>query len=254
MQLLIIWLSSVVASFIMEITNDLRLVKDVADNDCKIDINKLKKFSHEKNFKYSKTVLLSLLIPFINLMGVLQRTVQYNNERTMIIDKLNVLDALIPMTKEEIEEYKQKPTSLKALVMTAKSTIIAKEEIITVSFNKNDKYNLIRFRIDENNNKIITEVEGPIADLSIFEQRVQLETEIKKRISNEELKEILKEGNTTIDLSSLPFKDEIIDIELNNNVIPHKKQLEEFKNIISNLNDSSIKKIKEKEKDLTLKK
>ena len=47
MKYLVMWLITVMASFGMELSNELRYLKDVADNGYKIDINKLKELNED---------------------------------------------------------------------------------------------------------------------------------------------------------------------------------------------------------------
>lgn len=105
MEIIILWISSIIISIVLEIKNELRIFKDVADNGYKIDINRLDEISKQINPNATKATLYSLLLPFLNLKGVCERTIQYNNIRPFILDQLSVLDSLIPMTKEEEKKY-----------------------------------------------------------------------------------------------------------------------------------------------------
>lgn len=78
MEFLILWLGTSVASFGMEIANELRMTKDVADAGYKIDVKRLSELGKQLNPNATKATLLSMLIPIFNVVQVFQRTIQYN--------------------------------------------------------------------------------------------------------------------------------------------------------------------------------
>lgn len=124
MEFLALWLGTCVASFGMEITNELRMFKDAADAGYKIDVKRLSELGMQLNPNATKETLLSMLIPIFNVMQVFQRTIQYNNVRPMILDQLSVIDALEEMTESEKAEYLKNPTGLNALVVPLKSMMV----------------------------------------------------------------------------------------------------------------------------------
>lgn len=140
MEIIIItWIGTIIASFGMEMANELRMFKDAADSGYRIDINRMSELSKQVNPEASNAILKSLLIPVLNIVGVFQRTQQYNNIRPFVLDQLSVIDSLIPMTDEEKEQYMQKPTAINALVITVKPQITNE----TVSSTINDGENKI---------------------------------------------------------------------------------------------------------------
>lgn len=247
MELLIMWLGTVVASFGMEIANEMRMFKDVADNGYKIDIKRLAEFSKQMNPNGTKTTLLSLLIPILNIAGVLQRTMQYNNARPMILTQLDVMDTLVDMTKEEQEQYQAKPTGLNALVLTIK-----KEEVdkgTQVSFPDGAETSSIWFKTKDDGTRIIIKAEGPVATLSIAEQNKKLDEElsdmaksIKEKYTEDELRTLLndglkKGGNFTFNISDVPVKE---DISQPSTTEPAKLSLAEQREQLDQLRDSVL--------------
>ena len=111
MELLLLWLSTSITSICMEIANELRMFKDVADAGYKIDIKRLSDLSKQLNPNAPKATLLSTLIPIFNIIQVFQRTIQYNNLRPTILDQLNAIDVLEEMLEIEKEEYSKKVCS-----------------------------------------------------------------------------------------------------------------------------------------------
>lgn len=78
MEFLVFWLGTSVASFCLELANEFRMFKDVADNGYKIDTKRLSELGEQLNQNGKKLHLLSMLIPIFNMMQVLQRAIQYN--------------------------------------------------------------------------------------------------------------------------------------------------------------------------------
>ena len=171
MEFLIIWLSTVAVSFGMEIANELRMFKDVADAGYKIDIRRLSDLSKQLNPNASKATLLSMLIPIFNIMQVFQRTVQYNNARPMILDQLNVMDALEEMSEIENQEYQKKPTGLNALLIPLKDEIrISKAASIKIETDT-EKSEIFYEMDDSLENITILKVNGDASRLTVDEQK-----------------------------------------------------------------------------------
>lgn len=124
MELLLLWLSTSITSICMEIANELRMFKDVADAGYKIDIKRLSDLSKQLNPNAPKATLLSTLIPIFNIIQVFQRTIQYNNLRPTILDQLNAIDVLEEMLEIEKEEYSKNPTGLNALIIPIKTEYV----------------------------------------------------------------------------------------------------------------------------------
>lgn len=171
MEFLIIWLSTVAVSFGMEMANELRMFKDVADAGYKIDIRRLSDLSKQLNPNASKATLLSMLIPIFNIMQVFQRTVQYNNARPMILDQLNVMDALEEMSEIENQEYQKKPTGLNALLIPLKDEIrISKAASIKIETDT-EKSEIFYEMDDSLENITILKVNGDASRLTVDEQK-----------------------------------------------------------------------------------
>ena len=151
MEFLIIWLSTVAVSFGMEIANELRMFKDVADAGYRVDVNRLSELGKQLNPNSVNITLLSLLMPVVNIMYVFQRAIQYNNVRPMILDQLNVIDVLKEMTELEKIEYLEKPTGLNAAFVTLKSEIPYLNPLLygsSIEINRDDEHSKIYYKTD----------------------------------------------------------------------------------------------------------
>lgn len=171
MEFLMLWLGTCVVSFIGEVKNELRMFKDAADAGYKIDIDKLKQFGENLSPDLMRLQSLALFIPIFNIMQVLKNVNHYNNIRPMVLEQLNVIDALVEMEAFEKEEYLKKPTGFNACLVTVK-TMIRIARAATLTFKEEDgEENKIVFEIDKKTKKVnFLSIEGPIAQLNKEQQ------------------------------------------------------------------------------------
>ena len=123
MEFLLFCLGTTVASYFMDVTNGLRMFKDVADAGYKIDLKRMSELQQQLMPDLKKINFLSMLIPVFNILQVLKKTMQYNEIRPMILDQLSAINALEEMSELEKQEYSKKPTLLNALVVPLKTDI-----------------------------------------------------------------------------------------------------------------------------------
>ena len=193
MELLVLWLGTSITSFCMEMANELRMFKDVADAGYKIDIRRLSDLSKQLNPNASKATLLSMLIPIFNIMQVFQRTVQYNNVRPMILDQLNVMDALEEMSEIEKQEYQKKPTGLNALLIPLKAEI------------RISKAASIKIETDTEKSEIFYEMDGSLENITILKvngdaSRLTVDEQKKKviEVRNADVEKNVKKKNAEV--------------------------------------------------------
>lgn len=171
MELLVLWVGTSITSFCMEMANELKMFKDVADVGYKIDIRRLSDLNKQLNPNASKTTLLSMLIPIFNIMQVFQRTVQYNNIRPMIFDQLNVMDVLEEMSEIEKQEYQKKPTGLNALLIPLKAEIRL-SKATSIKIETDTEKSEIFYEMDDSlENITILKVNGNASRLTVDEQK-----------------------------------------------------------------------------------
>lgn len=130
-ELLIIWLVTIVISYGLKFVNEIRLFKLAADFGYKIDMKKLFRLS-TKISKESIITNLSMLMPVYNMFTTLEKTIQCNNAKYKALEQSGLIDALHRMTDEEKEQYLEKPTGFNA-------AHIALEDEIKVSHYKTEK-------------------------------------------------------------------------------------------------------------------
>lgn len=238
MDFLILWLGTTIASFYMEIVNELRMFKDAADEGYKIDTKKLDYIGKQLNPNATKITLFQLLIPIINIMSVFQRAITYNNIRPMVLDQLSAIDVLEKMTDIEKEEYQKKPTGLNALIVPIKADMRL-SNAHSIKINSEIEKSEIFFELGKNFSDItILKVTGAASRLTVEQQKQKVieslktlaKSEIKEYNDNENLLNNLNNSHN-IELSSSPKTNTQQVQQLNNSQFT-KEELENLKNVL----------------------
>ena len=238
MKIVVLWISTVAASFCIELTNELRMFKDVADAGYKINIDRLSDLSKKLNPDASKITLLSMLIPIFNIIQVFERITKYNNTRPMLLDQLSIIDALEEMSKIEKQEYLKKPTGLNAILVPFKlEARIAKADSVKIE-NDNEKSEIFYEIGDSLDDITILKVAGDASRLTEAEQKKKVIEVIKNSLlaETEEYDDVENATNTIKDNDDLELKD--TDNKEEQNVTPkqesslsrQKQALEDLKN------------------------
>lgn len=171
MEFLVLWLVTSIASFGMEIANELRMYKDAADAGYKVDAERLSELGKQFDSNASNVTLLSMLIPIFNVMQVFQRTIQYNNARPMILDQLRLIGALEEMSEIEKTEYLKNPTALNALIAPFKAERRLSKATL-LELNDGNEHSEIYYEMGESLDDItILKVSGSASRLTVEEQK-----------------------------------------------------------------------------------
>jgi len=219
MELLVIWLGSVVVSLGMDTALAFKMFKDVADQGYKIDFKRFSELGKQLNPDARKMSILGLFIPIANILLKFDQALKYNNARPFIADQLRVMDCIEPFSKDEEENYSKKPTGLNAMITAIKSELGINDDK-TLTFTDGDEKSSISYKEAKDGTRIITKVSGPVSRLSVEEQIAKIDEihldfakAIKERLSEDELRALLKDGlkkggNFTLDISDIPVKEE----------------------------------------------
>lgn len=208
MKIVVLWISTVAASFCIELTNELRMFKDVADAGYKINIDRLSDLSKKLNPDASKITLLSMLIPIFNIIQVFERITKYNNIRPMLLDQLSIIDALEEMSEIEKQEYLKKPTGLNAILVPFKlEARIAKSDSVKIE-NDNEKSEIFYEIGDSLDDITILKVAGDAYRLTEAEQKKKVIEAIKSSLlaETEEYDDVENATNTIKDNDDLELK------------------------------------------------
>lgn len=166
-------LSSITIFSVLEGINNKKIHKYVADEGYKID---LKKWTNQLDFAidYTKPYKESILsyfkqiIPIYNLIFEFKKTKNYNKGKEVIIQQLKNLNVLLPMSIEEIEEYRKNPTGYNARTIAENSEEKEKNKELSIGYHDNG-LNIIYFQ-EKDGEHIITKTEGSVSKLSKKEQ------------------------------------------------------------------------------------
>lgn len=124
MEYLGYWLATVIASFIGEIANDLRIFKDAASAGYKINLNQTPEGKNQifsnNTTRTTNFTFFKMLLPLINIIEVYRSILTYNNNKEMVIEQLYAQDTLEVMDSYEQSEWLKKPTALNALIVPIK--------------------------------------------------------------------------------------------------------------------------------------
>ncbi len=248
MKIVVLWISTVAASFCIELTNELRMFKDVADAGYKINIDRLSDLSKKLNPDASKITLLSMLIPIFNIIQVFERITKYNNIRPMLLDQLSVIDALEEMSEIEKQEYQKRPTGLNAILVPFKLEVrIAKADSVKIE-NDNEKSEIFYEIGDSLDDITILKVAGDAYRLTEAEQKKKVIEAIKSSLSEEteEYDDVENATNTIKDNDDLELKD--TDNKEEQNVTPKQESSpSRQKQALEDLKNKLIELIEEKE-------
>lgn len=212
MNLLVFWIGTSVSSFCVEMANELRVFKDVADVGYKIDVKRMSELGNQLNPDGVKISFLTILIPVYNIIQTFKKVIQYNNIRPMLLDQLRIINVLEEMTEYEKEEYQQKPTGLNAIIIPLKTEIrLAHADSIKIKdeFGESE----ILYEIDENlEDMTILKVTGPASRLTVNEQKNKVYNAWRKLFSTEIEKTFFQSFITDDFMDSLPkdFLDELV--------------------------------------------
>ena len=242
MEILVIWLGTVIASVGMEISHELRVFKDIADAGYKYNlkrVNELSELSENFSFDALKKTLISLLVIGYNIFYVFDKANKYNNARPMLLSQLDVAGVLEEMTDEEKKEYLKEPTGFNAIKIQIKSESKKKDVHTFVIKNKNEKGKIFYKFNDTYDDVTVLKATGTLSRLTLEEQKKRVMDSWKEFVTSgveqyggeEEFIKALKSNNNL----HIEKKEESKPSSLSELDISEQKQaLEEFKEELLN--------------------
>ena len=171
MEFFVIWLGTVVASVGMEISNELRIFKDIADAGYKCNLKRVNELSENLNPNSSGIAIVSLLVPGYNIFYVLDKTNKYNNARPMLLSQLDIAGVLEEMTDEEKKEYLKEPTGFNAIKIQIKLERKLKGVQTLEIEKKNEKGKIIYKFNDTYDDVTVLKATGTLSRLTLEEQK-----------------------------------------------------------------------------------
>ena len=178
-EVLSVWVGSIILSFAMNISNVLKIVKDLADLGYKINDNKLSKLNKEMEPEYVKYRSMMLFLPIVNVMTVALDRIKYIKSSDLYFNKLDALGSIEEMSDYEKIAYAENPTGLNAIFLQIKMETKLQNAL---KVNLADK-SVIYFD-KEDDEIVIYKAEGPFSQLSGIEQKQKI-TEIYNKFAEE---------------------------------------------------------------------
>lgn len=222
MEIVLVWLSTIIASFGMQTVYELRLFKDIADSGFKIDLDKINN-SNKIDGNYVKKSSISNFIPIYNILMVLFKAATYDKEHVFKI--FDASDTLIPLTEEEYHEYQLKPTGLHSFMLSIKDN--AKNAYCLTTYEGNESGN-IYFKLNDDSIEIeIIKLTGVAKHFTVERQNAEVVRHlmIHKMIGDE------KFSNYDIDSFCTKYSDNDIVVEEEYSKENIKQELEAFRKL-----------------------
>lgn len=112
-ELLIIWLVTIIASYGLKLVNELRLFKKMADFGYKVNIKQLFRLG-TKISKKNIIANISMLIPLYNISINIEEAIKCSSANYKLFGQSGLIDMIKRMTDEEKKQYLENPTCLNA--------------------------------------------------------------------------------------------------------------------------------------------
>ena len=116
MEILIIWGTTIIATFIMNLSTNNMILKGIADEGYKIKMDSIKELRNNMNVS---TNTLILFVPIVNMLSALNDNIKIRNAYPYILETCKVFDIVEEMNEKEKEYYDKKPTGMRASLLTA---------------------------------------------------------------------------------------------------------------------------------------
>ncbi len=242
MEILVIWLGTVIASFGMEISHELRVFKDIADAGYKYNlkrVNELSELSENFSFDALKKTLISLLVIGYNIFYVFDKANKYNNARLMLLSQLDVAGVLEEMTDEEKKEYLKEPTGFNAIKIQIKSERKLKGVQTLEIEKKNEKGKIIYKFNDTYDDVTVLKATGTLSRLTEEEQKKRVMDSWKEFVTSgveqyggeeEFIKALKSNNNLHIEKKEENKPSSLLELDISG----QKQALEEFKEELLN--------------------
>lgn len=190
MEFVIIYIYSVIISFLTEITNELIIFKNIADQGYKVNMKKLSSLSNDEN----KKVFLTLLMPIYNVFTAFNRFKEYHENREEVLKEFDSLGLIEKMTKVERKMYLEKPSYFNAFLVPLKF--------------ENRLRNAHEINIDNGYSvgHVYYEIRKDIKDITILKAEGNLENKTEEELKQDIYKAwglVVESINQQIEISSL---------------------------------------------------
>lgn len=182
MQLGPLWLTTVIGSKALEVSDILYMFKVAADNGYKMDVNKVGPVTVLENVDTQVEDFISF-VPILNLLVQFERSMATRTQIEEILRTFNEFGAMEEMTKEEKEKYKNKPTGRNAFKISEEAYL---HYILPLYASVNEQIGFLELNIGKDLSEVVvTKIEGAFAVLT-DEQVSEVVTQLISHFENKE--------------------------------------------------------------------
>lgn len=193
--IIFIWICTIFASYGIVLHNTIFMLKDIVNAGYK-----LKSDAFEEFIRTIKSSSNTLFIPFLNLRDALKMKEDYNDNQLTFLSELNILNALLPLSKDEQKEYDKNPKLITVLNLCLGNEKTDNLEL-TIQLPDSQEESKITYKYDEIGHPIIIKTDGPINQKNILEQRSLL----LKQLTILEKEKMKKEEDAKIENTQKPL-------------------------------------------------
>lgn len=161
MELVLLYLLTIVLSVYNNLSLVSNIVKDIANLDYRLDLKRIGELQSKFNNNNSNNnLILYTVCPILNIILSTQALITYFKTRNQVLETLDKLDVVYLMDEIELEEYNKKRTGFNALKTWVKTDDLKSNPVIV-----EDELNKILYYI-LNDKIVILDVSGDVAKLS----------------------------------------------------------------------------------------
>ena len=194
MNIIEIYIASLLASLGISTINELRMYKDCADNGYRLDSERINKSRFRRENEIPQNMSLLLFVPGVNIIHTIYNVLNYEANHNKVFNKLKELKATERMTNEEFRTYEEFPIGLTSSLLNVRS----KEELSGTRKIKVSEDDRIYYDLNDNGQIEIKRVMGPLSyespekqmeALDEYRQRIikERETRPKRRIRKKDI-------------------------------------------------------------------
>lgn len=194
MNIIEIYIASLLASLGISTINELRMYKDCADNGHRLDSERINKSRFRRENEIPQNMSLLLFAPGANILYTIYNVLNYEANHNKIFNKLKELKATERMTNEEFKTYEEFPIGLTSSLLNIRS----KDGLSGTQKIKVSEDDRIYYDLNDNGQIEIKRVMGPLSyespekqmeALDEYRQRLikERETRPKRRIRKKDI-------------------------------------------------------------------
>ncbi len=161
MELVLLYLLTIILSVYNNLSLVNNTIKDIANLDYRLDLKRIRELQSKFNNNNSNNnLILYTVCPILNIILSTQALITYFKTRNQVLETLDKLDSVYLMDEIELEEYNKKRTGFNALKTWVKTDDLKSNPVIVEDeLNKISYYTL-------NDKIVILDASGDVANLS----------------------------------------------------------------------------------------